>query len=80
MEGIYIYVLAGFPKPVRRLQRGLTIFLHLLFNQHRVVSLQIKTDFYIILRVGFPGKKPGSRLIYRETGEGNGADNLNQDD
>lgn len=34
----------------------------------------------MILRVGFPGKKPGSRLIDREMEEGNVADNVNQDD
>lgn len=42
---ICIYILAGFSEPVRSPQRGLTIFLRLPFNQHRVVSLQIKTDF-----------------------------------
>lgn len=42
---IYIYILAGFSKHLIRLQRGLTISLHLPFNQHRVVQLQIKMDF-----------------------------------
>lgn len=56
-KNIYIYILAGFSKHLIRLQRGLTISLNLPFNQHSMVKLQIKTECYDILIVGFPMKK-----------------------